>query len=237
MGLLIVVLIVGGVYCLIKFTDCIKYFLPPNEQAVYSSRTAEQKRVIRYFYLTGIFAIGEMSDMEYDSMLKNYLDNTNFKKKALDKFEVDEDELKEVEPFKLEAYFFDKDKTLWKKCNDGKTRSSAWQVSWLFATSDKFFVYSNVIYLDRDTKKITAEDYFWKDITKFSTSCETEEIAKVVSNMKNGQPIMKTATVEANVFSIVVPGAKVECLMDGSDATELSIKPLRTKLDEKKKGL
>ena len=33
-----------------------------------------------------------------------------------------------------------------------------------------------------------------------------------------------------------VPGDKIECVTDGSDTTERSLKGLRTKLDEKKKG-
>jgi len=242
MGMLIFwLLILVGIYFFIKKTDAgIAMLLPPIAKAAYKSRTAEQKRVIRYFALPdtfgGIFSIGEMSDVEYEAYLKSYLENTNFKKKALDKFDLDADEITEVKPFKLENYYYDKDKTVWKRGKDGKCRSSAYQVSWVFATSDKFYMYSLAFWLDADTKREVAEETFWKDIVKFSTTSEAEEISKIVGKQKNGTPIYQTQTIDVNKFIMLVSGDKFECVTDGSDATESSIKGLRTKLDEKKKG-
>ena len=123
--LVILLIVIVGFYFLVKKTDFIRFLLPPVAKAAFKSRTTEQKRVIRYFYLTGFLSYGEMSDMEYDAHIKNYLDRTNFKKKALDKLGVDEDEITEVAPIKLENYFFNGDKTLWKVGKDGKERSSA----------------------------------------------------------------------------------------------------------------
>jgi len=233
---IILLIILVGFYFLIKKTDLIAMFLPPIAKAAYKSRTPEQKRVIRYFFLKGIFAWGEMSDMEYEAYLKSHLESANFKKKALDKFDLDADELTEVAPFKLENYYYDKDKTMWKRGKDGKCRSSAYQVSWLFATSDKFFLYSLSFWLDADTKKEVVEEAFWKDIVKFATANEAEELSKVVGKQKNGTPIYQTQTIETNKFVMIVPSDKFECFADSSDTTEVNIKKLRTKLDEKKKG-
>jgi len=231
MVLLIFLIIFVGIYFLIKKTDFgIKTLLPPVAQTAYKSRTSDQKRVIRYFLLKGIFAWGEMSDVEFDELLKNYLDRTNFKRKALDKFGLEEDEVTEVDPIKLENFYFDGDKALWKIGKDGKDRSSAYQVSWLFASSDQFFLYSHTFFLDADTKKETAENFFWKDIVKFAVSSEIVEVQKMTNKR------VEKRNVEINCFSMVVPGDKIICVTDRNDITERSLKGLRTKLDEKKKG-
>lgn len=192
------------------------------------SRTDDQKKVIRYFLNEGCGA-KRMSDSEYDAMVRKAVNSFDFKKRALAKIGLDEDELQEIAPVTFEGYKFDK---AWgRKGDDNLWRSSCYQITWLFFSATQVYMYQYTLNMDCDDKKESTDEYFYKDITNFSTSTETEEMR---SEYDKNAKIWKKENVETSKFSLVVPGDKLYCAMEPNEESERSIKGMKAKLREKK---
>ena len=192
-------------------------------------RTDSQKAVIRYFCNeSACLAKSPISDAEYDEMVAQVINSCNFKQKALDKIGMDEDELKEIEPVHFEGYQFEK--AFSKQGDDNKWRSSKYQVSWLFFSTNQLFLYQYTFNMDEDGKKEATEEYFYKDITNFSTSSDTVET--FVYNTKTDKD--ELVNVNSNRFAITVPGDKFYCSLEQSDYTEQAIRGMKSLLRDKK---
>lgn len=79
--------------------------------------------------------------------------------------------------------------------------------------------------MDEDKKNESTDEFFYKDVTSFSTSSETE-IARGLGYQK--------FEVETNRFCMVVPGDKLYVPMDGVADSETIIQAMKQKLREKK---
>lgn len=82
-----------------------------------------------------------------------------------------------------------------------------------------------------DAKKESTEEYFYKDITNFSTSSETTDVNQPVGC--NGKDFMKVQR-EYSRFGIVVPGDKFFCSTSGVADVDTSVNAMKQKLREKK---
>jgi hypothetical protein len=197
-------------------------------------RTPDQQKVIKYFFGSGGCLSKGMKDEEYESMVMARAKSMDFKKKALDKIGLDESQVNEVAPVHFEGYLFDDKKAYARRGEDGLWRSSAYQITWLFFSSTQVYVYQYTFNMDEDGKKESTEEYFYKDITNFSTSSdivEKETVAKV--NCKGEASYVRT-NVDTNRFALVVPGDKFYCAMQQSDYSEKAIQGMKAKLREKK---
>lgn len=193
-------------------------------------RNEEQQAVIRYFCNEpACLSKKPISDEEYEEMVSRYLSKNNFKQKAMNKIGVDEDQVKEIEPIHFEGFRFGKN-SLSKQGDDGKWRSSEYQVSWLFFSDTQVYVYQNTFFMDQDGRKEATEEYFYRDITNFSTSSDTTETATY--DKKEGKDVL--VNVDANRFAITVPGDKFYCSLEQNDYTESAIQGMKAKLREKK---
>lgn len=201
-------------------------------------RTPEQKKVIKYFYGEGgclSFLSPGLKDEDYDAMVQAKAKSIDFRQKALNKIGLDESQVSEIEPVHFEGYWFDEKKTLakWGK-NDKEWRSSAYQVTWIFFSSSQIYVYQYTFNMDEDGKKESTEEYFYKDITNFSTTSDTIEKYVLDKVSCKGDATYARKNVDANRFAIVVPGHKFYCSMDQNDYTERAIQGMKAKLREKK---
>ena len=200
-------------------------------------RTPEQKKVIKYFYGEGgclSFISPGLKDEDYEAMVMDVVKSMDFRKKALNKIGLDESQVSEIEPVHFEGYMFDEKKTLAKWGKDKVWRSSAYQVSWLFFSSAQIYVYQYTFNMDEDGKKEATEEYFYKDITNFSTSSDTVEKSVLDKVSCQGEASYARKNVDTNRFSIIVPGDKFYCSMDQNDYTERAIQGMKAKLREKK---
>ena len=170
-----------------------------------------------------------MKDEEYDAMVRNVLNSMDFKQKALNKIGLDESEVNEIEPVHFEGWVFGK-KAYARLGKDNIYRSSAYQVSWLFFSANQVYLYQYTFNMDEDGKKEATEEYFYKDITNFSTSSDTEETPQYDPKQKKNILI----NVDSNRFALTVPGDKFYCPMEQNDYTERAIQGMKAKLREKK---
>jgi hypothetical protein len=223
-GLIIALLIIGAIVYFVKSGDS------SAVKKLYKGRTKEQKDVIRYFLVDGCLA-KTISDAEYDAMLRRKVDNLKLRERAINKIGLDESEIQEIKPVNLEGYRFDKNAyTMYGK--DKLWRTSKYEVTWIFASDRQLYVYSYQLNLDEDGKRERTEEYFWKDITNFSTITETREVG-VDWDSKKGEYKSRKNVDEQN-FAIVVPGDKYTCASNADESVERAIQAMKAKLREKK---
>ena len=216
---------VGGVY----FYKSSSMSDPSEVKNRYKNRNDEQKKVIRYFAVEGCLS-KTMSDAQYDELVKTTISKQDFKKKALEKIGLDESELKEIDPVHFEGWAYGNNISYAKRGKDGNWRSSAYQISWLFFSSTQVYLYQNTIHFDKDDKKVATEEYFYKDITNFSTSTDTVETP--YWDPKQKKSLLEN--IDSNRFALTVPGDKFYCSLEQNDYTERAIQAMKAKLREKK---
>jgi len=223
-ALIVVVALVGAVY---YFYQSSSMSDPKAVKDRCKNRSAEQVKAIRYFCVEGCLK-KTMSDQEYDAMVKA-MASQNFKQKAMDKIGLDESQISEIAPVNFEGYQFDRNS--FSKCGkDNKWRSSCYQISWLFFSANQVYLYQNTFNTDEDGRKETTDEYFYKDITSFSTSSDTVETevwdkAKKALVLKN---------VNSHRFQMSVMGEKFFAALEQTDANERAIQGMKAKLREKK---
>lgn len=198
----------------------------PNAQLIKEAcrgKTEEQKKVIEYFCKQEGCLSKNMTDDEYMQLVCRKRDSMNFRAKALSKIGLDEDEVSEIPPAMFEGFVFKN--AYAKKRANGHWVSSAYQVSWVFFSSTQVYIYRHTFNMDEDKKNESTDEFFYKDVTSFSTSSETET-AHGLGDSK--------FEVESNKFCMVVPGDKLYVSMDGVADSESIIQAMKQKLREKK---
>ena len=90
--------------------------------------------------------------------------------------------------------------------------------------------------MDEDGKKERTEEYFYKDITNFSTSSESEEKEswEAGKGCLNQVPTVSRKNVEHDLFKLIVPGDQFLCDMVNNSEAESKIQAMKQKLREKK---
>jgi hypothetical protein len=189
--------------------------------------TPNQKKAIRYFIpdtgCAGLF--NQVKDEDYDAVVKAAIDSSNSYKRALDKIGVDEDELKEIPPVTLYGY---EDSPFSKTSTTGLYRSNLYSITHLFFSSTQVYMYQIIFNTMKNEKKERTEEYFYKDITNFSTSSETIESLRFGGCF--GGP--KRVSVELQKFALIVPGDKFYCATFGD--IDQQVRAMKNKLREKK---
>jgi len=223
-GLIIGVVLIGAAYYYYQSSSMSD---PKAVKDRCKNRSAEQIKAIRYFSVEGCFK-KIMSDDEYDAMVAS-MASQNFKQKAMDKIGLDESQLSEIAPVCFEGFQFLKQAPS-KYGKDNNARSACYQVSWLFFSATQVYLYQYTFYTDRDDRKETTDEYFYKDITSFSTSSDTEETTFWDNDKK--EYILKN--VDSHRFLMSVMGEKFYCALKQTDENERAIQGMKAKLREKK---
>jgi len=191
---------------------------------------SEHQKVIKYFTASGCIAsLTRMKDDVYDQMVMDKLNALNLKQKALGKTGLDEDQLKEIPPVYLHGFHFG-DNTYMRIGKDGRLRSSKYDATWLFFSSTQMYMYSYTMDMASDSKVEKGEEYFYKDITNFSTTSETVSAPQTSGCGGGGKPQSR----DYNTFTLVVPGDKFSCSISGVSDADKSISAMKQKLREKK---
>lgn len=202
-----------------------KVYNSPNARAVRQltqGKNDEQTKTIEYFCKEGCMT-NTISDEEYLDMVRRKRDSMNFKQKALSKIGLDEDEVSEIPPAMFEGFVY---KNAYAKQNaSGKWVSSAYQVSWIFFSSTQVYLYSYTFNMDEDKKNERTDEFFYKDVTSFSTLSESD-----TAHGLGG----KRFAVTSEQFAMVVPGDKLFMAMGDNQNADAIIQGMKQKLREKK---
>lgn len=202
----------------------------PNARAVRQlcqGKSEEQRKAIEYFCRTGCGA-KTISDEEYLQMVRRKRDSLNLRQKALNKIGLDEEEVNEISPATFEGFVYKN--AYAKQTANGRWVSSAYQVAWLFFSSTQIYVYRHTFNMDEDKKGESTDEFFYKDVTSFSTTSETE----TAQHMDKSKGTIAKIEVESNKFKMVVPGDQIFVSMEGIRDSETIIQAMKQKLREKK---
>lgn len=217
-GLIFLLIVVAAVWYATVYNS-------PNAKAVRAltrNKTEEQTKTIEYFCREGCMA-KTISDSEYLDMVRRKRDSMNFKQKALNKIGLDEEEVSEISPAMFEGFVY---KNAYAKQNaSGKWVSSAYQVSWIFFSSTQVYLYSYTFNMDEDKKNERTDEFFYKDVTSFSTLSESDTAHGLGGN---------TFEVSSEQFAMVVPGDKLFMAMGDIQNADTIIQGMKQKLREKK---
>lgn len=187
-------------------------------------KTPEQIKVIDYFNKDGCcLSFGLMKDEDYIALVYAKRDALKVRNTAIDKIGLDEDQINEIPPVHFEGWVY-RD-AFAKKNKTGTWVSSSYQVSLLFFSSTQVYLYVVEFKLDASSKKESTNEFFYKDVTAFSTVSETVK-AKVFGDVE-----LEVDTIE---FAMTVPGDKLRVAINGTESREASIQAMKQKLREKK---
>lgn len=208
-----------------------------NVQALKQGRTKEQCAIIDYFTANGgCMGPKPMSDEQFMKILKDKIVSLGIDNKSLNKLGIDIDEVQEIQPVTFAGYDFANQKSLAKRCNDGKWRCSGYQITKIYFSDKQIYFYQYSFDLTNDSVFEFTDEYFYKDVTNFSSGLETVE--KAVFNSAGGCMgagiAQKFEQVQYSSFRLVVPGDIKKCSMNTSDEIETAIRGMKSKLREKK---
>lgn len=197
-----------------------------QKKTLLKGASADQKTAINYFIpdkgCAGLF--GKVSDEAYDAVVQAAVSASNSYNRALDKIGLDESELKEIPPVTLYGY----EDGFSKVTADGAYRSNLYSITHLFFSSTQVYMYKITLNTMKNEKKERTEEYFYKDITNFSTSSETVESFQYKGC--SGTP--NRVSVDIQQFTLIVPGDKFSCATYGD--IDQQVKAMKNKLREKK---
>ena len=217
MEMLIMLVVMGGIFYLFIVRPAKK------KKELNEIQFGMNSKIIDYFCKQESCLSKNMTDDEYMRLVIEKRDSLDLRQKAINKIGLDEDEIREIPPAMFEGFVFSN--AYAKRRADGKWVSSSYQVSWVFFSSTQVYLYSYTFKMDEDVKIETTDEFFYKDVTSFSTSSETET-AKGLQG--------KTFTVESNKFAMIVPGTSLYKSMDGVPDADSIIQAMKQKLREKK---
>lgn len=196
-------------------------------------RNPGQKKVILYFVGGNGCLNPAMKDEEYDAMIQAFSQAEDYRRRALKKLGIDEDQVKEIDPVHFENFVVD-ERTIEKYGTDRLLRSTKYQITWLFFSSDQVYLWQYTVAFDDDERKERTEEYFYRDITAFSSSSDTVEKRLLDKITCSGKREYTRKNVDTSSFTLVVPGEKFHCSMKQNDTNEKAIKGLKALLREKK---
>lgn len=197
----------------------------------------DQKKVVRSLF-GGILVFGKMNDEQYDQLVAAKIEKLNLRQKALDKIGLDESQVSEIQPVNFQGFDLSDEV---KKAptykiytgKDNKLRSTQYESVWLFFSDTQVYMYKYHFDMCSDNKKENTEEYFYKDITNFSTQSETVE-AYAYKQGCSGQKEDKKFTRDYGRFGLIVPGDKFFCSTTNTPNVDESISAMKQKLREKK---
>lgn len=195
------------------------------------NRTADQKKVLDYFVKCGLIPMfTNLKDDAYEAMVMSKRNSLNIKQMALNKIGLDESQVNEIPPVTIEGYVFDENiLDHWEKYGkDGVARSSAYHITMLFFSDTQVYMYQYIFSMDDDSKRERTEEYFYRDITNFSTSSETKDIPE----LKGCSGKVVNRNYDVKTFSMVVPGDRFNCATKANIDSQVSA--MKAKLREKK---
>ncbi len=167
-----------------------------------------------------------LTDEQYMELLGKKRMNVMNQERVLEKLGLDESQVREINPVTFEGFVYSDAYVRQQK--SGKWVSSRYQITWLFFSSTQVYVYENTFNMEKEKEIEGTEEYFYKDITSFSTKKET-----VTSTMNNNN-----VEIEENKFCIIVPGDQLTVAVDKEYVPNFqqSVHAMQQKLREKKMG-
>lgn len=210
-------------------------------------KSEEQKSVIDFFLseagcfsgcISGCLGKSNMTMTEYQQLVANRLYGLNLRERALEKIALDESEIQEIPPIVLSGYAFD-DVTptndVWVKIEGDTAVASRFAASWIFFSDTQIYIYTYKFDMTSDDTWETTQDFFYQDITSFTTQERVVEKidTHLVGCLKKGIQAEKNNYI-VNSLKIVVPNDYFSFSMRNNETLEQSLQAAKAMLRERK---
>lgn len=202
-------------------------------KAALAGKTAEQKKVVKYFYGSGGCLSKSITDEEYAALVDARKGGLDFKAMALQKLSLEESQVQELAPVCFEGFDFDGG-VLVRKGRDGVWRSDRYQVAWLFFSADRVYMWRYGFGMTDDAADEAVRECAFQDVSNFSVvpgDAEREVVDQVTSS---GKVSYKHVTVDNTRFALIASGDRFTCALTMDDKAEEAIRSMKLKLREKK---
>ena len=164
-------------------------------------------------------------DAEYDKFLKQVVDNINPKKKGMDRLGIDEDQVKEVEPFAIRGNDW---KTNWRRGKDGIYRTNGYELSWLYFSDTQIYIYTVKFKLSEPTKLTEdTQEFFYTDIVSVAVNTESTTLSGSSGDGKD-------ESINTEAFRLVVPGDKLSFAFTSNEFINTSVNGMKNLIRQKK---
>lgn len=205
-------------------------------------KTKEQKDVIDFFASDfggsgfGCLRKGfrSMSVDEYQKKVGERCNSLNLKSKAMAKIGLDESQISEISPICLSSFVFDDD--AWVKVDGDVAVSSKYGVTWIFFSATQMYPYSFIFDMTSDNTWETTKDFFYQDITCFTT--ESKLVERILTETGKGCFGKGESTYKQNyvvdTLNITVPGSSFCISMRDAGNQAQSIQAAKAMLRERK---
>jgi hypothetical protein len=208
-------------------------------QALKNGKSPEQKRVIDFFFSQGkeggcLSKSYNLTMDEYLKLVQDKVNNLNTKAKAIEKIGLDESEISEIEPIALASFVYDDDVHI--KVEDGVAVSSQYALTWIFFSATQIYTYKYIFDTTSDNTWEFTNDFFYNDITCFSTSRFVKEKIDVVRTkgcLSSREEYVKNNYV-VDKFEIIVPGTSYQFSMRYNENFDQSVQAAKAVLRAKK---
>lgn len=217
-------------------------------KAMKIGKTKEQKKVIDFFadfYGVPTGCLKKLTKMkidEYERMVMERCNSLNIKQRAIDKINLDESQISEINPIALNSYVYATKKGLEEgillKIANNTAVTSKYEVTWLFFSQEQIYAYSIIFDMISDEVFEDVQEFFYTDITCFETSSHlVENIRFDLKGCLRTKGCLNT-TIKDNYmvdsFKITVPGKDYTVAMKNSGNQFSSIQAAKAMLREKK---
>lgn len=217
------------------------------KKAIKNKCTPEQIQAWRYFSNPRkdgcLTKYNHVSDKEFDNLIRQQMAKYGLDtpERAMKKLGIDATDIECFEPIRLEDFIptMSTAQNLYRRGEDGIIRTSNYQVTWILCSQDEVYLYQCTFSLIEDDKKDKGEEYFFKDVTNFTTIEVSDEITCTETEVTGGckgseKEVVNKYKLEKTKFRITVPGERLECAMIDNPQIQEAIKRLKTLLREKK---
>ena len=203
-------------------------------------KSQEQKRVIDFFFSQekdGCLSKNSSNYTmeEYQRLVLDKCKALNIKEKAMNKIGLDYSQIQEIPPVFLSAYRFDDDCVV--KIANGQAVSNQYSVSLIFFSATQIYTYQYIFDMMSDNTWEFTKDFFYSDITCFSTSKMVKEKIDITISkgcLKKGAENITKNNYVVDVLEIIVPGATYSFSKRDSETVEQSIQAAKAMIREKK---
>lgn len=210
--------------------------------ALKRGKSPEQKRVIDFFVGEGSGGCGCLGKGssgivmdEYLKIVNDKVQSLDLKNKAIAKIGLDETQISEIEPLVLCSFVYDDD--VYYKFENNMVVTNQYSVTWIFFSAEQIYTYRFIFDTTSDNTWEITKDFFYSDITCFSTVREVKErIDTSISSgcLKGGKESTTKTLYYVDRFSIVAPGTDYTVSMTNSPTMERSVQAAKAMLREKK---
>lgn len=210
-----------------------------RREAMKKGKTDEQKKCIDFLFKAGASGCGclggkaAMTMQDYIALVQNKCATLNLQERALRKIGLDYSQVQEIPPIVLSSFVYDDDCLI--RADNNVAVSSQYSITWIFFSATQMYTYKYIFDTTSDNTWEFTKDFFYTDITCFSTLCAVKEKIDITA----GKGCLSSETITKNHYvvdtlEVIVPGTSYSFSLRNSDTIEQSIQAAKAMLREKK---